>query len=336
MKAIELTGPAIDRLRRTEIADPGPPTTGRVHVRMRAASLNYIDLAVATGRYGDLTYPLIPIADGAGEVVAIGPGVQRIAVGDRVAIHPKPHWIAGAGDGHVANRTRGVTERGSSIEVADVDAATVVEAPGHLGWEAIATLPVAAMTAWKGLAAAAVGPASTVVVLGTGGVAIAGLQLAKARGARVLVTSSSDEKLERARALGADGTINYRADPEWQREVRRLTDGLGADLVIDTAGGGEFGRAVAAVRYGGCVYAVGFVAATTADLDLLSLIGNGVHVIGTNGGSTADLAAAMAVIAAKRIEPVIDRVLPIDGLADGYRLLERGGHFGKIAISIDW
>lgn len=283
MHAIELAGPPIDELRRIDLPPLPEPGTGRIHVRMKAASLNYVDLAVARGHYKSLSYPLITIADGAGEVVAVGSGVWQVTPGDRVAIHPKPHWIAGNGNAFVATRTRGVTERGSLVEIADIDAATVVKAPEHLAWEAIATLLVAAMTAWKGLEEAAVGPTSTVVVLGTGGVSIAGLQLAKARGARVIVTSSSDAKLEHARALGADEAINYRDKPEWQKEVRQLTGEIGADLIIDTTGGDEFGRALAAVRYGGTVYAVGFVADTTVRFALLSLISNGVRVIGTNG-----------------------------------------------------
>lgn len=316
--------------------DPEAPGTGRIHVRMEAASLNYIDLAVATGRYGSLSYPLIPIADGAGQVVAVGQDVWQVKAGDRVAIHSKPYWIAGEGSDFLANHTRGVTELGSLVEIADVDANSVVKAPDHLSWEAIATLPVAAMTAWKGLEAAGIGPGSVVVVLGTGGVSIIGLQLAKARGAKVIVTSSSDDKLHRARALGADETINYRKNPEWQQDVRLSTDGIGADLVIDTAGGDEFGRAIAAVRYGGTVYAVGFVADTMVHLALLPLLSNGVRVIGTNGGSVADLAGAATAINAKRIEPVIDRVLQLAELKEGYRLLERGGHFGKVAITLDW
>lgn len=212
----------------------------------------------------------------------------------------------------------------------------MVKAPDHLGWSAIAALPVAAMTAWRGSEEAAVGPASMVVVMGTGGVSIAGLQLAKARGARVIVTSSSEDKLERARALGADEAINYRRSPDWQHDVRQMTGGLGADLVIDIAGGEEFGRAVAAVRYGGTVYAVGFVADVNVRFPLLSLISNGVRAIGTNGGSVADLASAMATIAAKRIEPVVDQVVPFADISEGYLLLGRGEHFGKIAISLDW
>ena len=229
-----------------------------------------------------------------------------------------------------------MTEQGSLVEIADVNADGVVRAADHLSWPQIAALPVTAMTAWRGLEAAGIGPASTVMILGTGGVSIIALQLALARGARVIITSSSDAKLDRARALGADAVINYRATPDWHVQARRLTDGAGVDLVIDTAGGEEFGRAIRAVRYGGTVYAVGFVADTSVRLDLLSLISNGVRVIGTNGGSAEDLAGAMAAIGAKRIEPVIDCLLPLAEVSEGYRLLQKGGHFGKIAVSVDW
>jgi NADPH:quinone reductase-like Zn-dependent oxidoreductase len=336
MHTIELTGPDLGQFRRVDRPDPSPPGPGRVLVRMKAASMNFIDVAVATGQYPGVTFPLVPIVDGAGEVVQTGPDVWQVAVGDRVAVHSKPRWIAGAGSTAIAMTTRGVNMCGSLIEIADVDAASLVKMPDHLSWEGIAAVPGAGIAAWQSLEAASVGPASTVVLLGTGGVSIFGLQLAKARGARVIITSSSDHKLDRARALGADETVNYRDHPDWDAAVRSLTDGVGADLVIESVGGADFNRSINAVRYGGTIYALGFIGGTTAQVDLLSLIANGLRVEGTNGGSVADLTATVATIAAHRIEPVVDRSFAIADLADAYSLMQRGGHFGKIAVTLDW
>lgn len=225
MYAIELAGPDLGQFRRVDRPDPSPPGPGRVLVRMKAASINFMDLAVATGQYPGVTYPIVPLVDGAGEVIQIGPDVWQVAVGDRVAVHSKPRWIAGKGNATIAKSTRGVNMPGSLIEIADLDAATILKMPDHLSWEGIAATPGAGVAAWLGLEAASVGPASTVVLLGTGGVSIFALQLAKVRGARIIITSSSDQKLQRARALGADETANYRDRPEWDAVVRSLTGG---------------------------------------------------------------------------------------------------------------
>jgi len=278
----------------------------------------------------------VPLVDGAGEVIEVGPDVWQVAVGDRVAVHSKPRWIAGEGTASIAKTTRGLNMSGSLVEIADLDAATILKMPDHLSWEGIAAVPGAGSAAWKGLEAASVGPASTVVLLGTGGVSIFALQFAKARSARVIITSSSDRKLERARALGADETINYRYRPEWDVDVRILTHGGGADLVIEAVGGADFNRSIKAVRYGGTIYALGFLGGTTAEVDLLTVIGNGLRIEGTNGGSVADVAATVATIAAHRIEPVIDRSFGLADLADAYNLMQQGGHFGKIAVTLDW
>ena len=336
MHAIELAGPDLGQFRRVDRPEPSLPGPGRILVSMRTASLNFIDVAVATGQYPGVTYPIVPLVDGAGEVIEIGPDVWQVAVGDRVAVHSKPRWIAGEGNASVAKTTRGVNIRGSLIEIADLDAATIVKMPDHLSWEGIAAVPGAGIAAWQALEAAFAGPASTVVLLGTGGVSIFALQFAKARGARVIITSSSDHKLERARALGADETINYCDRPEWDAVVRTLTDEVGADLVIEGVGGADLDRSIKAVRYGGMIYALGFLGGTTAEVDLLSVIGNGLRIEGTNGGSVADLAATVSAIAAHRIEPVIDRSFGLADLADAYNLMQRGGHFGKITVTLDW
>jgi len=334
MNLIELIGP--DSFQRREVSAPPPPVQGEVHVRMRAASLNFIDLAVARGVYPGLSYPLIPVADGAGEVIAVGPGVTSAAVGDRVALHPKSLWIAGRASALQARTMRGVNQPGSLAEIVAVDTATLVKGPDHLSWEEMASLPICATTAWNALAAANVGPGSTVALLGTGGVSIFALQLAKARGARVIITSSSDEKLARARAVGADEVVNYQRSHDWDAEVVALTEGAGADLVLDTVGAATFAQSLGAVRQGGVVYTVGFVTGSKVEVDLMPLIVKAVRVIGNNTGSVENLADAAAAIAAHRIQPVIDQVFGLNELPEAYAALAAGGHFGKLAVRLDW
>jgi NADPH:quinone reductase-like Zn-dependent oxidoreductase len=303
---------------------------------MKAGSVNFADVAVATGHYPGALYPNIALCDGAGEVVAAGEGVWQIAVGDRVAVHVKPRWIAGSPSADLANAMRGATLPGSLIEIDEVDAASVVKAPDHLSWEEIGTLPICAMTAWRALEHADVGPGSTVALLGTGGVSIFALQLAKARGARVLITSSSDDKLGRALGLGADAAVNYRHDPEWDAFALRETGGRGVDLVIDPVGGEGVARSIAAVRHGGTVALIGFLGGGDASLDLLPAIFKEIRIQGSNGGSVADLAAAVAAIDAAGIKPVIDRVFGSDDLAEALKHMMSGAHFGKIAVRFDW
>lgn len=231
---------------------------------------------------------------------------------------------------------RGVNLPGALVEIAEIDAASAVKAPAHLSWEGIAALPIVATTAWNALETAHIGPGSSVVVLGTGGASIMALQLAKARGARVIVTSSSDEKLERARGLGADDLINYRTLAAWDDEVLKLTDGIGADLVLETAGTETFMRSLNAVRQGGTIFTIGFLTGTTLELDLLPLIVKAVRVQGNNTGSAEDLADALRAISAHRIEPVIDKTFSVGKITEAYRALAGGGHFGKLAITLDW
>lgn len=336
MHAIQINAPSFDAFRRVEVPDANVPGKGRILVRMKSGSLNFADLAVASGQYPGAPYPNIPLSDGAGEVIAVGSDVWQVAVGDRVAVHVKARWIAGQPTADLANPMRGATLPGSLIEVAELDAASVVKLPDYLSWDAAGTLSIAAMTAWRALEAAKVGPSSTVALLGTGGVSIFALQLVKARGARVIITSSSDEKLARAKALGADEVFNYRQSAAWDAFVTEHTGGVGADLVIDPVGGEDFNRSVAAVRHGGTVAAIGFLGGGATRLDLLSVIFKEVRIQGSNGGSTADLAAAIAVIAAHRIEPVIDRTFGLGELKAAYELMAQGGHFGKIVIRFDW
>jgi 2-desacetyl-2-hydroxyethyl bacteriochlorophyllide A dehydrogenase len=335
MRGIVLNGPSVDQLTKTELPDPPPPGHGQVLVRMRSAGLNFLDLAVALGQFPGLSYPLVPVADGAGEIVAVGDSVADLSVGERVALHPKAIWFAGRGTMERAEVTRGVSLPGSLVEFAIVDAGSVVTLAEHLSWEAGATLPICATTAWNGLSCADIGPGSTVTLLGTGGVSILALQLAKARGARAIVTSSSDAKLALARSFGADETINYNSSPDWDAKVVELTNGLGADFVLDTVGAATFAKSLAAVRYGGVVFTIGFVTGTLLQLDLMPIIVKALRVQGNNTGSAEDFRQAMQAINAARIEPVLARTFSLGEIKEAYNA-QSSGPVGKLAISVDW
>ena len=333
MKAIQLTAPSLTAFRQSELPAPkaGP---GEVLVRLRAATLNFVDVAIATGNFPGAGFPMIPVTDGAGEVAALGEGVSGLAVGNRVIPHFMPNWQGGAITPRNVAAMRGITLPGSLAEYVTVPATSLVALPAHLDFVQGAALPIAATTAWNAVRSASIRPGSVVLLLGTGGVSIFALQFAKASGATVILASSSDEKLERARQLGADHLINYRATPAWDKEVLKLTEGHGADLVVETVGGETIARSLSAAAVGGTVFTVGFVTGTTSSIDLLPIIVKSLRVIGNNTGSVADLAEASRAIAAHRIVPVIDRTFRIDETSAAYAELSTGGrHFGKIAIA---
>ncbi|WP_137937705.1 NAD(P)-dependent alcohol dehydrogenase [Chitinivorax sp. B] len=333
MKAIELTAPTLTAFRQIELPDP-KAGRGEVLIRLRAAALNFLDVAIATGNFPGMRFPMIPVADGAGEVAALGEGVSQFAIGDRVIPHFMPNWQGGIITPHNVAAMRGATLPGSLAEYVAVPASSLVALPDHLDFVQGATLPIAATTAWNAVRSAQIRPGSVVVLLGTGGVSIFALQFAKAAGATVIIASSSDEKLERARHLGADHLINYRATPAWDEEVLKLTDGRGADLVVETVGEATMMRAINAAATGGTIFTVGFVSGTSSSIELLPIIVKALRIIGNNTGSVADLAEATRAIAAHRIEPVIDRVFDIEDTPTAYAELSTGGrHFGKLAIA---
>jgi NADPH:quinone reductase-like Zn-dependent oxidoreductase len=333
MKAIELTAPTLTAFRQTELPDP-KTGRGEVLVRLRAATLNFVDVAIATGNFPGAGFPMIPVADGAGEVVALGEGVSDVAIGDRVIPHFMPNWQGGAITPRNVAAMRGVTLPGSLADYVAVPATSLVALPDHLDFVQGAALPIAATTAWNAVRSAQLRPGSVVVLLGTGGVSIFALQFAKASGATVILASSSDEKLERARLLGADHLINYCATPAWDEEVLKLTGGRGADLVVETVGRATIVRSLNAAAVGGTVFTVGFVTGTASSIDLLPIIVKALRIVGNNTGSVTDLAEAARAIAAHRIVPVVDRVFDIDDTGAAYAELNAGGrHFGKLAIA---
>ncbi len=335
MRAYQLTSTdGIDALRAVELPMP-TAQHGQVVVRLHAASLNYRDLLIATGRYGMAsTRPnLIPLSDGAGEVVEVGPGVSHLRVGDRVAGIFHQNWIAGEATDAILGSALGGELDGVLCGYRAFDAQGLVRLPDHLSYEQAATLPCAAVTAWNALFGhRPVRPGDTVLTLGTGGVSIFAIQFAHAAGARVIATSSSDEKLDRARELGATDLINYRHTPEWDEEVLRLTDGRGVDHVVEVGGAGTMMRSIRATCRGGQVSVIGVL--TSGQIDPTLVLLKGIILRGIFVGSREMFEAMNRAIAVNKIEPVIDRTFGFDEAKDAYRHLESGKHLGKVVIKI--
>ena len=337
MKTWQLTAPTgADALKLVEQAEP-KPAADQVVVRVRATSLNYRDLMVASGRYGPgLPLPLVPLSDGAGEIVAVGSGVTRWKAGDRVAGTFFQNWASGPIKREAFESALGGSINGMLSEYVALSADGVVALPPHLSFAEAATLPCAALTAWHALVTDGhVSAGQTVVVLGTGGVSIFALQFAKMHGARVIITSSSDAKLARAKTLGADEVINYRTTPEWEKEVFRLTDKAGADHIIEVGGTDTFPRSLRAVAMGGTVSVIGGVSGFTSDVALRDILGKSVVIRGIFVGSRDMFAAMNRAIALHRLQPVIDRAFPFAEAPAAYRYQQSGAHFGKVVITLE-
>jgi len=329
-------GPAIDDLTfdDVEVLAPG---SGQVAVDVKAVSLNFRDLAVVTGRYPrPVSGPTVIASDGAGEVVSVGEGVTTFKAGDRVAGSFFQNWITGPFAREYGNSALGGAIDGVLTEQRVFDQAGLVRLPEHLSYEEGATLPCAGLTAWNALVPTAhVEAGATVLLLGTGGVSIFGLQFAKLHGARVIITSSSDQKLERARALGADETVNYKTNPEWEKEVLRLTGGRGVDIVLEVGGAETFPRSMSSVRASGQIVVIGVLSgvAGTVPLGLIGL--QTLSVRGVYVGSVAMFEAMNRAIALHKVRPVIDKVFPFAEARDALRYLQSARHFGKVVISLE-
>ena len=336
MRVVEIQGGfGLDRLALVERDEPvaGP---GQIVLRMRAAALNFRDLLTVEGRYNPRQpLPLVPCSDGVGEVVATGPGVERVRLGDRVVPIFAQRWIAGRPSRERLRSTLGGPLHGTLAEKMLLDAEGVVAAPRTLGDERAATLPCAGLTAWTALTEhARVGPGDVVLVEGTGGVSIFALQIGVLLGARVIVVSGSEEKLGRAAGLGAWATIDRRAIPDWGKEARRLTDGEGVDAVVDIGGAETLGQAVDATRFGGSVCLVGNVTGSTHSLQLPSVFMRQARLQGILVGSRDSLEALVRAIDARPFEPVVDRVFPIESTREALEHLRDGKHFGKVCVRI--
>jgi NADPH:quinone reductase-like Zn-dependent oxidoreductase len=312
-------------------AAPGP---GQALVRVRAVSINYRDWLMITGDYNPRQrLPLVPCSDGAGEVVAIGPGVSRVAVGDRVMGIFSQAWLAGEPTRERARGTLGGPLDGMLAEQVVLSAEGLVATPTHLSDVEAATLPCAAVTAWHALAElGGVRPGDTVLVQGTGGVAIFALQIAQVLGARVVVTSSSDDKLRRARELGAWQTINYVATPDWDKAARALTDNVGVDHIVEVGGAGTIGRSLRAIRTGGTISVIGVLSGKTSEVLLTSILMQNVRVQGVLVGSRDTFERMNRAVAHHQLRPVVDTVFDFDAAPAAFAHLAAGRHLGKVCI----
>jgi NADPH:quinone reductase-like Zn-dependent oxidoreductase len=335
-QAVRTTGgTSIDQLifDSVEVPEPG---AGEVLVAIKAVSLNYRDLAVVTGRYPrNPAEPTIIASDGAGEVIAVGDGVTSFRAGDRVAGSFFQKWIAGPYAREYGASALGGAIPGVLTQFRVFDREGLVRIPEHFSYQDGATLPCAGLTAWNALVPTMhVQAGDTVLLLGTGGVSIFGLQFAKLHGARVIITSSSDEKLARAKALGADETINYKTTPEWDKEVLRLTAGRGVDMVLEVGGGETFTRSMNSVRASGQMAVIGVLSGVAGTIPV-GLIGiQTLSVRGIFVGSVAMFEDMNRAIAAHQLRPVIDRVFPFEQSVDALRYLQSAQHLGKIVIAL--
>lgn len=342
MKAVEIRGSfGLDSLTSVALPEPGAPPPGQVLVRVRAASLNYRDLMVAQGVYNPKqTLPLIPLSDGAGEVVAVGDGVTAFRAGDRVAGTFVQDWTGGEfRSEHWSRSTLGSPLPGMLREFALLPERGLVRIPDHLSFEEAATLPCAAVTAWNALVTqGGLKAGDTVLLQGTGGVSVFALQFAKIHGARTIVTSSSDDKLARARELGADETINYKKVPDWDSAAREMTGGSGVDHVIEVGGAGTLEKSFAAVRGGGRISVIGVLTAAQGAvpaINPLPILFKAAAVQGILVGSREMFEAMNRAISQTGMRPVIDSTFPQSEFRAAFDHMAAAGHFGKIVIRID-
>ena len=341
MRAFQVTQFGLEHLKSTEQPEPAV-TPGMVLIRVHAVSLNYRDLLVAQGQYNPrMQLPRIPCSDGAGGVVAVGDGVRRVKVDDRVCGIFMQRWLDGPLTAEKSKAALGGDVDGMLAEYVLLSEDGVVRFPEHLSCEEAATLPCAGVTAWNALhhggdPARPLQPGETVLVQGTGGVSIFALQFAKLLGARVIGTSSSEEKLARAHSMGLTAGCNYRERPEWSRWVTEVTDGLGADRIIEVGGAGTFGQSLRAARVEGMVAQIGVLSGgVTADpLALTPILHKQLRVQGIYVGSRAMFEQMNAAIAEVQLHPVVDKVFAFKQARDAFAHMQSGAHFGKIVVRV--
>jgi len=336
MKAVELRDKfGLDGLTLTDRPEPRPGT-GQVLLKMRAWSLNFRDLLVAKGLYNPkLRLPFVPLSDGVGQVASLGQGVTRVKAGERVAGIFMQKWLAGEVNEAKARTSLGGGGEGMLAEYVVLHEDGVVPVPEHLTDEEAATLPCAAVTAWHALIAEGnLKAGDTVLVQGTGGVSLFALQFARLGGARVIATSSSDAKLERARVLGASDGINYKATPEWEEKARELTGGAGVDHVVEVGGAGTLAKSLRAVRMNGRISLIGILSGGTGQVNPIPILMKNVRVQGIYVGSREMFEAMNRAIALHKLRPVVDRVFAFAEIREALRHMESGAHFGKICLRI--
>ncbi len=324
----------IDNLRLAERPRP-QPGPGEVLLRMHAASLNYRDLLVPQRGYGAATgtLPLIPVSDGVGEVVALGDGVRRVALGERVCPLFMQGWVGGPATAERLAATLGGPLDGVMSEYMLVDEQGVAHVPEHLGDAEAATLPCAALTAWSAIVTEGrVKAGDRVLIQGTGGVSLFALQFARLAGAHVIVTSSADDKLERALGLGADEAVNYRSTPEWGKAVKAMSGGDGVDHIVEVGGGGTLPQSLRAIRAGGTISVIGVLSGATVQARLGLIVTRQVRLQGITVGSRDGFEAMTRAIDTHRLRPVIDRIFAFEDLHPALEHLRSGAHFGKVCI----
>lgn len=334
MRTIQLSKPGgLEQLRVTD-TQRRAPGAGEVEVRVGASSLNYHDYAVVTGM---IPTPdgRIPMSDGAGEVVAVGEGVTAFKPGDRVVSTFFPRWQGGEPSLEVIGHVPGDSADGFAREYVTAPVAAFTRAPAGYSDAEAATLTCAGLTAWRALVVnGRIMAGDTVLVQGTGGVSIFALQFAKAAGATVIATSSSDEKLDRLRQMGADHLINYKSDSNWGSTARQLTGGRGVDHVVEIGGAGTMPQSIAACRIGGHIALIGVLAGVTGEVPTVLVMQGNQRIIGLTVGARSHQMDMIRAIEANGIRPVIDRHCPLEEIADAFRHQESGRHFGKICLDI--
>ncbi|MDO8877737.1 MAG: NAD(P)-dependent alcohol dehydrogenase [Pseudolabrys sp.] len=310
---------------------PGP---GQVLVRMRAAALNYRDQGVIKGAYGYTRFPVVPMSDGAGEVVQVGPGVTQFMTGDRVAGTFFVNWIAGRIPADASKNSLGGMVDGVLAEYVLLNETGAIKIPDHLSFEEAATLPCAALTAWHAVVEAGrIKAGETIAILGTGGVACFALAFAKMHGAVVTMTSSSDDKLARVKALGVDTTVNYKTNPDWEQDVLRQTGGAGVDHIVEVGGANTLSKSMLAIRPGGAIYVIGALGGA-GSIDPRMINRKSIRLQGIHVGSRDMFAAMNRAIANAHLKPVIDRVFEFKDAKAAYAYQQSGGHMGKIVVAI--
>ncbi len=335
MRAYEIQEFGIDKLALTthETPEPGP---NEVLVRLRATSLNYRDVMVVSGTYNPrMKLPAVPLSDGSGEIVAIGESVSKWNVGDRVCSTVIAGWHDG---GASAEKSKTAIAAGGADgvlrEFAAFNEESIVRVPEHLSFEEAATLPCAAVTAWNALVVSGkIKAGDTALTLGTGGVSIFAVQIAKHFGAKVISTSSSDEKLAKVKELGADETINYRTRQDWDKAVLELTDGRGVDHVVEVGGTGTLTKSVKAVRVGGHIALIGALD-MAGEFNPVPVFMKGIRMQGIFVGSREMFEGLNAMMAESKMRPVIDRVFDFEEAREALKYMESGSHFGKIVIRV--
>lgn len=336
MEAYEIQGSfGLENLKRVQrpVPVPGP---GQLLVRLGAASLNFRDLMTIKGQYNPKQpLPLIPCSDGAGTVSALGKGVLGFHEGQRVMGCFSQKWVAGTPTPEARASTLGGPLDGTLAEYVLLEEGGALPIPDHLSDEEAATLPCAAVTAWNALVTMGrLKAGDTVLVQGTGGVSIFALQFAKLCGARVVVTSSSDEKLERAKALGADATVNYRSEPDWSKAVKQVTGGRGADHIVEVGGAGTLAGSLGCVALGGTISVIGVLSGVAAQVDVRSVLMKGARIQGVFVGPRECFEVMLRAIDQHHLKPAVGSVFAFGEAPQALSHMEAGAHFGKVVVNL--